>query len=268
MMSPTLFRKTLHTYYSQNKRIFPWRETTDLYHILVSEVMLQQTQVDRVIPKYHEFLKNFPTISSLAKAPFQKVLKAWSGLGYNRRALYLKKTAEEIVTNYNSKIPKTMEELVALPGIGANTAGAILAYAHNKPAVFIETNIRSVFIHHYFNNRCDVRDTEIMKVLTQVLDQKNPRKFFTALMDYGAYLKKKHSNPSRKSKHHTKQSKFEGSNRQLRGQILQLLLKKSPLNRVELLKQIKRKDVNVGQILSKLQKDGLISAQNNVYSIS
>jgi A/G-specific adenine glycosylase len=216
------FQTLIQDFYKENKREFPWRETSDPYKILVSEIMLQQTQTSRVIHKYVEFLKAFPDINTLAEAKQFEVLKAWQGLGYNRRALYLKKSAFEIVKL--GKFPDTQKELVKLPGIGVNTAGAILAFAFNIPAVFIETNIRRVFIHEFFKDQNEVHDKDIKVLLEKTLDRKNPREFYYALMDYGVYLGKTIENPNIQSRHYAKQSKFEGSLRQTRGTILKLLL--------------------------------------------
>ena len=217
------FRQVIYSHYEEHGRTFPWRKTRNPYYILVSEVMLQQTQVDRVTEKYQQFIKSFPDISALARAPLKKVLKVWQGLGYNRRALALKKIAQIVTKQYNGKIPRTVAELIALPGIGPATASEILAFAFNRPTVFIETNIRSVFIHFFFPDRENVSDSEILPLVEKTLDRSHPRKWYYALMDYGVTLKKNHANPSRKSAHYNKQSPFNGSNRQVRGKILRFL---------------------------------------------
>jgi A/G-specific adenine glycosylase len=223
------FRATVWEYYrNEGRHDLPWRHAEpdgsfDAYKIMVSEIMLQQTQVGRVIPKYHDFILKFPDVYRLSKAPQGEVLKVWSGLGYNRRAKFLHLAAKEIVDRYDAAIPSTNDELVQLPGIGMNTAGAIRAYAFNQPAVFIETNIRSVFIHHFFAQKAAVTDQAILEQVRQTLDWERPREWYWALMDYGMYLKQTVPNPSKRSKHYTKQSQFQGSWRQLRGQILRLL---------------------------------------------
>jgi A/G-specific adenine glycosylase len=185
--------------------------------------MLQQTQVDRVTEKYQQFIQVFPDVSTLARAPLRTILKVWQGLGYNRRALALKKIAQIVAKQYNNKIPRSLDELVKLPGIGQTTASEILAFAFNQPTVFIETNIRSVFIHFFFPDREDVSDDEILPLVGKTLDSSNPRKWYYALMDYGGTLKKRYTNPSRKSAHYNKQSPFNGSNRQVRGKIVRFL---------------------------------------------
>lgn len=235
----TTFQKKIWDFYHKNKRDFPWRKTSAPYKILISEVMLQQTQTSRVVSKYQEFLKQFPTLKSLAKATNAEVLQVWSGLGYNRRGLYLKKTAENIVTNHKGKIPLNPEILVTFPGIGPNTAGSIYVFTTNKPHIFIETNIRRVFIHEFFKGRENISDKEILKLIEKTMDIKNPREWYFALMDYGAHLSKTETNPNKKSKHYSKQSKFQGSLRQIRGEILRILLKETSINKSLLMKKIK-----------------------------
>lgn len=204
----SLFQSKIWKFYKENKRDFLWRQTTDPYAILVSEMMLQQTQTSRVVEKYQKFLKSFPTVSHLAQAPASEVLMHWQGLGYNRRALYLKRSAEIICETYSRIVPSLKSELITLPGIGPNTAGAVIAFAYNKPEVFIETNIRRVFIHEFFREKDMVSDQEIYPLIITALDEKNPRDWYYALMDYGAYLAKKETNPNRKSQHYKKTVKI------------------------------------------------------------
>ncbi len=223
-MSPALFKKTVWSYYKKNRRDFPWRQTRDPYKILVSEIMLQQTQAPRVIFKYEEFIKAFPTLESLAKAPLKKVLLLWQGLGYNRRAVNLQKAAQIIISQHKGKFPRDYTSLIGLPGVGPATAGDIMAFAWNKPVVVIETNIRTVFIHSFFKDEKDVHDKDILPLIEKTLDTKKPRDWYYALMDYGTMLKKTQINPSRRSKHYSKQSPFKGSNRELRSKILKYTL--------------------------------------------
>lgn len=216
------------TYYNQNGRDLPWRlpdpnGNFDPYKITVSEIMLQQTQVSRVWPKYESFLKQFPDVNSLAKAALSDVMVQWQGLGYNRRAKYLHQTAKSVVEKYGGVFPKSQDELSTLPGIGFNTAGAIYVYAFNEPALFIETNIRTVFIHHFFQDKDNVADKDILPLLQQSLEGQDPRSFYWALMDYGTYIKTQFGNSSARSKHYVKQPRFEGSHRQLRGSVLRTL---------------------------------------------
>ncbi len=186
--------------------------------------MLQQTQAPRVVQKYEEFIKKFPTIKSLAKARLKTVLKLWQGLGYNRRALNLQRAAQEIVKVFKSRFPKDTKTLQSLPGVGPATAGDIMAFAFNKAEVVIETNIRTVFIHHFFKDQKNIHDNDIIPLIKKTLDHTNPREWYYALMDYGAMLKKTIPNPSRRSQHYTKQSPFKGSNREIRSKILKYTL--------------------------------------------
>ena len=182
------FRRKVWEYWKKNGRHdLPWRKTKDPYRILVSEVMLQQTQVPRVTEKYKEFLKKFPTVRALAKAPLSDVLKVWSGLGYNRRAKYLHDAAKQIVEVGNIK--KALAH--PLPGVGPYTRAAVLVFAFNEPDVLIETNIRGAYIHHFFPMRRSVSDTEISTLLSKVGAGEDPREWHWALMDYGAYLKRR-----------------------------------------------------------------------------
>jgi A/G-specific adenine glycosylase len=240
----------LKKFYKTHKRDLPWRRTRDPYKILVSEVMLQQTQVERVISKYKAFLKEFPNVSSLAKAPLSKVLGQWQGLGYNRRGKFLHEAAKVIVK-------ESWEE--KLPGVGPYTRAAVEAFAFNKPGVFIETNIRTVFTHFYFRNREGVRDQELLPLIERDLKKSKmePRDFYAALMDYGTYLKKSGININSKSKHYVKQKKFEGSNRQMRGAVLRELLKK-PQTLATLTKKFPRKNREAALGVEQLLKDGLV----------
>ena len=222
------FQELVWEHYREHKRQLPWRLPDkngkfDPYKIMVSEIMLQQTQAVRVIPKYESFLHQFPSIDGLAQAPQAEVLNSWSGLGYNRRAKYLWETAKVITTEHKGVFPSTTEKLIALPGIGHNTAAAILAYAYNQPVVFIETNIRTVFIYHFFPGQDMVSDTEITPLVTTALDSDHPREWYWALMDYGVHIKSTAGNAARNSKHYKKQSPFKGSRREIRGKILRIL---------------------------------------------
>src|ERR1700690_4312355 len=211
------FRKKIYGYYDQHGRDLPWRKTLNPYRVLVSEIMLQQTQVERVLEKYKEFLDAFPDFEALAHAPLPILLGIWQGMGYNRRALALKALAQKVVAEHRGKLPREPEKLIALPSIGPYTAGAIAAFAFNKSVVFMDTNIRRVYIHEFFHDRDDIHDDEILPLLEQTGDAGNPRKWYNALMDFGAMLKKENTHPNRKSAHYTKQSPFENSNRQVRG---------------------------------------------------
>lgn len=221
------FQSMLLDFYRQEGRSFPWRETSDPYAILVSELMLQQTQTERVVPKYLAWLEAFPTAADLAQAPFPQVLAAWSGLGYNRRAAYLQEACRQVVRELGGVFPSTAKDLQKLKGVGAYTAGAVAAFAFNSPEVFIETNIRSVFLFFFFPTEKTggqkVADSQLMPLIQATLYQNDPRTWYYALMDYGAALKKTTANPNRRSRHYSRQSKFEGSLRQARGAIVRQL---------------------------------------------
>ena len=252
------FQRVIYKHYKKNGRTLPWRKTRNPYHILVSEIMLQQTQVERVTEKYEQFITAFPNFLTLAKAPLRKILEMWQGLGYNRRALALKRIAQTVVTKYNGSLPSSFEELVKLPGIGNTTASEILAFAFDIPAVFIETNIRSVFIHFFFHNRCNIRDAEILPLVEKTLDVSNPRRWYYALMDYGTMLKKLYQNPNRKSLHYRTQSPFSGSNRQIRGMILKVLTKKHHSSEMEIVQKLQIFPERVKSNLINLEKEGFI----------
>lgn len=260
-MDPKEFKKIVYSYYKTHGRhSLPWRKTVNPYKILVSEVMLQQTQADRVALKFRSFIKKFPTVRALAKAPLREVLLSWQGLGYNRRALYLKKMAEAVTKKYKGKIPSSLLELETLPGIGPYTARAVRAFALNEPEVFIETNIRTVYLHHFFADKDKVRDELLIPLIKKTLDQKNPREWYSALMDYGSHLKKTVPNPSRRSHAHVKQSAFKGSVREVRGKILALVMREGAVSLSKVKKELAvlGKD-KITRALSALIREGLIS---------
>jgi A/G-specific adenine glycosylase len=245
-----------------------WRKTTDPYSILVSEIMLQQTQVERVKQKYDEFLSAFPTPYELASAPLSDVLHVWQGLGYNRRAIFLKRCSEQIVNQNAGQFPHTIDELQSLPGIGPYTARAVATFAFGVAVPLIETNIRTVFIHFFFHGHTKVSDREIMPLITMTLDQDNPREWYYALMDYGALLKQLHLNPSRRSAHHTRQTRFEGSNRQLRGRILREIIAKSVVWPAQLAELIQVQMETIEQTLGTLEQEGFLIKQGRGYRIA
>lgn len=204
-------------------RTMPWREDTRPYYVLVSELMLQQTQVPRVVPKFEAFIAAFPDEQALASASLADVLKLWQGLGYNRRAKFLHEAAKMIVQDFDGKFPASEADILRLPGVGKNTAGAILAYAFNQPAIYVETNVRTVYIHHFFADNFAVDDKEIIELVEATLDRENPRRFYQGLMDYGSWLKAQGVRNISQSRHYKKQSPLKGSVREVRGQIIRVL---------------------------------------------
>lgn len=258
------FQKTVYEYYrAHGRHHLPWRKTTNPYRIMVSEIMLQQTQVSRVKMKYKEFLKTFPTVKALAESSLADVLRVWQGLGYNRRAKMLHKAAQEVVEQHGGHMPRDFDTLTKLPGIGPSTAGGICAYAYNMPIVFIETNIRRIFIHHFFHNAEGVGDAEIRPLVEATLDRNNPREWYSALMDYGTHLAETVPNPNRKSRHYTKQSAFSGSKREVRGAVLRALAEK-PLSEKELLFLPFEKE-RIIEVLFNLSSENLIYKKGRKY---
>lgn len=263
------FVATVWEYYKTHGRHgLPWRQTQDPYLILVSELMLQQTQVERVIPKYETFVARWPTAEQLGSVPLSDVLKMWQGLGYNRRAKYLHECAKVVASDYAGQFPRSESALRELPGIGPYTAAAICAFAYNQPVVLIETNVRQVYIHHFFDDKTDVTDVEILRLVECALPLKNPREWYAALMDYGTYLKKQYGNLTKKSKHYTKQSKFKGSDRQIRGAILRTLVGKSSMTKPRLSTSHELSSFAADRIEAQLEKlvlEGLVAKERNSY---
>jgi A/G-specific adenine glycosylase len=254
----TDFQNKILDFYAANKRELRWRYTDNPYYVLVSEFMLQQTQVSRVIEKFDLFTTHFPTIFDVASASFSAVLFCWQGLGYNRRAKYIHQAAKIIVEKYDGVIPDNIADLQAISGIGPYTASAIVTFAYNKPEVFIETNVRTVFLHEFFQNEYNVHDLRIRQLIAQTIDQKNPRSWYYALMDYGSHLKKMGKNASRNSAHYTKQSPFLGSRRQLRGKIIALLTQHGSIHHKNLKGLIFPEDIRFDEVVITLQKEEMI----------
>jgi A/G-specific adenine glycosylase len=261
------FRKKIHDYYDAHGRPLPWRRNLNPYRVLVSEIMLQQTQVDRVIGKYREFLAAFPDFGALAKAPLPELLRIWSGLGYNRRALALKALARKVVDEHNSKLPTDPEKLLALPGIGRYTAGAVMAFAFNKPVVFMDTNIRRVYIHEFFHDHENIHDEKLLPLVERTMDQAQPRKWYNALMDYGTMIKERHENPNRKSAHYIRQSRFENSNRQVRGMILKALVVEAPQSAASIAKRTGMDLERIRQNLVQLAEEGFVAKKGRMFAI-
>ncbi|MFX1237937.1 MAG: A/G-specific adenine glycosylase [Promethearchaeota archaeon] len=262
------FRNIVYTYFNQHGRDFPFRKDLTPYKVLVSEMMLQQTQAGRVAEKYLAFIEKFLDFVALSKASLEEVLKAWQGLGYNRRAVALKKIAEIIVNDYDGRLPETVEALEKLPNIGFNTASSIVAFAYNKPVVFIETNIRRVYIHFFFPGKKEIKDKEILPIVRATLDLNNSRKWYYALMDYGVMLKKKFPNLNKRSAHYKKQASFKGSNRQLRGKVLKHLLSVSETSMSALLEAIQCDKKKLSSVIRQLVKEGFLSLEENKISVN
>jgi len=212
--------------WEQGQRLYremPWRQDTQPYYVLVSELMLQQTQVERVMPKFEEFITHFPDVASLATASLSEVIGLWSGLGYNRRAKYLHEAAKRVVGAFEGDFPNSLPDLLSLPGVGPGTAGALMVYAYNQPCVFIETNVRTVYFYHFFASDVVISDTELRPLIENTLNREHPREFYWALMDYGSWLKRQGAGRLTQSRHYRKQTPLKGSVREVRGQILKAL---------------------------------------------
>lgn len=228
--------------------------------------MLQQTQVERVVPKYRAFLKRFPNIVSLARAPLADVLALWSGLGYNRRALYLKRAGEAIIALHKGVFPKDAETLETLPGIGPYTARAVATFSHDASYIFIETNIRRVFIHTFFEDKKNIPDSELIPCIRATLPKgTSPREWYWALMDYGSHLKKTVPNPNKRSAHYLKQSTFRGSVRELRGEFVRICTQKAVSKRTLLAPYMKTDEARARKALDGLVSDGILDVDTRGY---
>lgn len=260
------FKRLLRVRGEELYRAMPWREDTRPYYVLVSELMLQQTQVSRVIPKFEEFIAEFPDERALGRASLANVVTKWQGLGYNRRAKYLHEAAKAIASEYDGVFPTEAADILRLPGVGKNTLGAIEAYAFNRPSIFVETNIRTVYIHHFFNDQFDIDDKRIIGLLKETIDHDNPRRFYQNLMDYGSWLKANGVRNVSSSKHYKKQSPLEGSVRQVRGQIIRALTRQDQTE-----SELRHKlvaDERFSKALNGLASDGLITISNGVIHLT
>jgi A/G-specific adenine glycosylase len=276
-MTVSEFMTIVWEYYRASGRSMPWRNpetdgSFDPYKIMVSEIMLQQTQVPRVIDKFNQCIRSFPNVASLADASLGDILRVWQGLGYNRRAKYVHQAAQKIMTDFGGVFPTDIPSLTSLPGVGINTAGAIMTYAYNKPVIFIETNIRTVLIHHFFADQEVVSDAQMIPILRECVGSlegesstHSYREWYWAMMDYGAYLKRTVGNKSRSSSIYTKQSTFSGSRRQVRGSVLRILAEK-PVTIKELLRLID--DERLASVLDDLEAERMIKQEDNCYSLA
>jgi A/G-specific adenine glycosylase len=229
--------------------------------------MLQQTQIERVIPYWNRWTERWPEAADLADAPLADALREWNGLGYNRRGRFLWECARQITEEYGGVVPDTPEKLITLPGVGAYTAGAVACFAYDYPAVFIETNIRAALIHFFFAERERVHDAELTGILEESLrGEPTPRVWYWALMDYGAALKRAAPNPNRRSAHYTRQSRFEGSSRQRRGAVLRSLVSDGPASAETLAERTRIDPARLYAALAALEKDAMIACDGAVYS--
>lgn len=258
------FVRSVWEYYERFRRPMPWRDDPQPYAVLVSEFMLQQTQVSRVMDRFGPFVARFPTLQALAEAPQSAVVEAWTGLGYNRRARNLSRSAKLIVDEYNGVLPRDPAILQLLPGVGPNTAGSLAAFAYNEPTVFIETNIRRAILHHFFAEQEEVPDRDVREIAERVLDRKRPRDWYYALMDYGTALRRSVPNPNRRSKHYSKQSTFSGSLREARGAVVRALAVAAPQQLHQLEQTLPIESDRLARALAALEREGMIVAEPEI----
>ncbi len=257
------FQNKIFTWYKSNKRDLPWRKTSDPYAILVSEMMSQQTQLSRVIPKYLEWMQQLPTLESLSTASTDQVLRFWSGLGYNRRAIYLKNISQLVVSDYNGQFPKEYDNLITLPGIGKYTASAISCFAFNQQIVVIDTNVRKTILLTFFpyNEHHLVNDKEISHVANLLLPKRKAKIWNQALMDYAAIQLKGRKVPLKK------QPQFIYSSRYYRGMIIKLLLQKKQILRKDIGVEVgydpKKTNGSIDALIDKLVKEKLIVSKGS-----
>ncbi|OPY35222.1 MAG: G/T mismatches repair enzyme [Methanoregula sp. PtaU1.Bin006] len=260
------FQKAVLDYYRLHGRDLAWRKTSDPYAIMVSEIMLQQTQVERVGSKFPAFMETFPDFRTLAAASLADILLIWQGMGYNRRAIALQKCARKVIDEHGGRLPPDPEILATFPGIGRATASSICAFAFGIPVVFIETNIRRVFIHYFFQDTATVDDRDLLPLVEKTLCREDPRTWYNALMDLGTDLRKATENPNRRSRQYTRQTAFEGSDRKIRGEILRMLLTKTRCTCQDIACRYDGDADRIEKILCDLEREGFITRCGDRYS--
>jgi A/G-specific adenine glycosylase len=248
------FRRKVWLFYKRHGQRFPFRRTPDPYRIAVSEFMLQQTQIARVLPKYDAWITRWPNWEALAGASPRELLAAWSGLGYNRRALHLGNLARAVVDQYGGQLPTDPEILETLPGVGRYTARAVIIFAFNKPLVAIDTNIRRVIMHE-FHLPPATSDDDLERLARRLVPKRRSRDWHNALMDYARMTLPRRAASLRAEK---RPSAFEGSSRQLRGRIVKRLLRIHRMTLEHLAAELDRAEDEVRQAALALQKDGLV----------
>lgn len=260
------FNTFLKQYYKEKKRILPWRENINSYYIFVSEFMLQQKQVSRVINYFNSFIEKFPTFKALSQAPQSAILESWSGLGYNRRAMYLHQGAKIITEQYKEFIPDSVEILKKIKGIGEYTASALVTYSYNRPTLFVETNIRTVcfsIFEQYFSEE-KISDKQLIELIEQIIDKENPREWYYAMMDLGIELKKILPKAHlKKSSSYQKQSLFVGSMRAIRGKIIKILTNNNQQKVIRKELELLCNDQRADSCITNLIKEGLIEEQED-----
>ncbi len=266
-LSEQKFQRLIREFYSLHGRMFPWRKTKDSYKIFVSEVMLQQTQTERVVSKYEEFLTLFPSWSFLAEASLTEVLQAWEGLGYYRRARNLHRAASVVVECHGGRTPGTLDALKSLPGVGNYTAAAISAFAFGEVVPMIETNIRAVYLHCFFAGRERVSDSELLTLIERTCCRSNPRSWYYGLMDFGAVLKHRVRGIHLQSAHYKKQSTFEGSVRQIRAAVLKFIVNSNGTRLTAMRKNLPFDTEKIKQVVGQLLSEGFLKRDRGVYRV-
>ena len=270
------FRQEILTEGKALYRDMPWRYLDDAYGVLVSEVMLQQTQVSRVIQRWGSWMKRFPTVDALAAADRASVLEEWQGLGYNRRALNLKVACETCSRDFAGQLPGCEDDLLALPGVGPSTAAGVMAFAYDEPAVYLETNVRAVFIHRFFPEETKVPDKVLVPLVREACPEQDVRTWYYALLDCGAHLKAslgRLADPSRRSSAYQRQSAFEGSHRQKRAELLRIVLVTPGISREDAFAALVAQEVRAGReepamgevatIVEELIREGFLTCEND-----
>ena len=267
--SLSAFSSHIHDFYDSWGRSFAWRETTDPYRILLSEVMLQQTQTARVEPKYELFLSLWPGFEALAKAPLEELLFHWKGLGYNRRALNLRKSAQ-MTEMWGWTIPADEKTIRSLPGVGKATAAAVMAFCYQKQSIYLETNIRRVLLYSFYPDQDAVKDAELEVLLFRLAEkQADMKRWYYALMDYGVLLKYLVPNANQRSAHYSRQSRFENSNRQIRGQLIHLLCDTGEKSEEQICSLLSHfSEERILNSLEQLKKEGFVAEESKIYKIA
>jgi A/G-specific adenine glycosylase len=258
------FRKKILGFYRPHGRHdLPFRKTKNPYHIVVAEIMLQQTQVDRVVPKYLAWIREFPDWKALAHASRQSILKSWSGLGYNRRAIYLQRMAQTIIKKHKGKLPKNPEDLLELPGVGPYTSKSILIFAFNAPLATIDTNIRRTLIHE-LKLHPKIPLNKLGQIAEQLVPKNASRDWHNALMDYATLRlpKTPHIKPL------SKQTRFKGSIRQIRGEVIRRLTTHKHISMTIVARDMKRPITDVKKAAASLHREHLINQRGLILTLS
>jgi len=256
------FREKIFNFYRLNGRVFPWRNTTDRYAVMISEIMLQQTQADRVIPKFEVWLQHYPDVAHLASAPLQQVLSLWSGLGYNSRAVRLQRCASIIMESFGGIVPSKPELLQTLPGIGEYTCRSIPVFADNLDTAAVDTNIRRIIIHE-FTLPEDTSAVQLQQTAEALVPPGQSRAWHNALMDYGALFLTSKITGIRPL---TKQSKFQGSKRWYRGKLIKELIGREGMYLEEITEKYASCPWNLDEIINDLIIEGLVERQESANS--